>query len=321
MKTLGIAHCDDDRWPNFDVVAYHDHCTDGIAAAAVASLAIESAGGEQPEFVPVQYGHALPQRILNGGKRLLFVDFCPEREHILPIQAAWEDWLAIDHHKHRDWLPAEYPNNACFDLERSGAVLTHDWFFGRSPTCNINRPWEKPHSDESLPLTLRYVQDRDLWRWEMPDSREISAAFGEEPKTLERWRYIVGANPFDWLSDGKCLLASRTRAAKSLASKAFLTQTLAGVPFRAVNATENVSEVGEEILRAFPDVEVACGFFQIGADTMQLSFRSRQHSPGKDTALIAARELGGGGHEHAAGARMDLRDWPHFLRHEVVVRV
>lgn len=58
-----------------------------------------------------------------------------------------------------------------------------------------------------------------------------------------------------------------------------------------------------------------------GADTMQLSFRSRQHSPGKDNALIAARELGGGGHEHAAGARMPLADWPHFLRGQIAVRI
>lgn len=298
MKTL-VTHCD------IDVVAYHDHCTDGIAAAAVVSLAVESAGGTQPEFVPVQYGQPLPQRILAGGKRLLFVDFCPEREQIPTIQAAWEDWLAIDHHKHREWLPAEYPDNAYFDLERSGAVLAHDWFFGRH--------------DANLPLVLRYVQDRDLWRWGMPGSREVSAAFGEEPRTLERWREMVYSDNVDaWLRDGTCLLKSRTRSAQERAKKAFATQTLAGISFRAVNATENLSEVGEEILRAFPDVEVACGFFQIGDDTMQLSFRSRAHQPGRNNALAAARELGGGGHEHAAGARMPLADWPHFLCGQVV---
>lgn len=32
----GIQHYDRDRFPHFDVIAYHDHCTDGIMAAAVA---------------------------------------------------------------------------------------------------------------------------------------------------------------------------------------------------------------------------------------------------------------------------------------------
>lgn len=322
LETQGVPHCDDDRWPNFCVVAYHQNCTDGIAAAAVASLAIENAGDPQPEFVGCHYGQELPERILAGGKRILFVDFCPEREQIAQIKTVWEDWFAIDHHKHRDWLPVEYPNNAAFDLNRSGAVLTSDWFFGRQPTCNIFRPWETPHQDAGLPPVLRYVQDRDLWRWEMPNSREVSAAFGEEPKTVERWREIIQAEEIDeWLKDGTCLLKSRTRAAQSLAGKAFLTQTLTGVAFRAVNCTANVSEVGEEILRAFADVDVACGFFQIGTDVMQLSFRSRAHAPGSHTALSVARELGGGGHEHAAGARMALQDWPHFLRREVAVRI
>lgn len=322
LHTLGTPHCDDSRFPSFCVVAYHDNCTDGLAAAAVVSLAVESAGDAQPEFIPVQYGQALPERILVGGKCILFVDFCPEREQIAQIAAVWEDWFAIDHHKHRAWLPVEFPNNAAFDIDRSGAVLTSDWFFGRQPTCNIFEPWVEPHQDAGLPTVLRYVQDRDLWKWEMPNSREVSAALAEEPRTVERWREIIYAeNLENWRLEGVYLLKSRTRSAKSKASKAFATQTLAGIPFRAVNATEHMSEVGEEILAAFPDIEVACAFFQAGPDTMQLSFRSRAHQPGKFTALAAAVELGGGGHEHAAGARMPLDDWPHFLRGQIAVRL
>jgi len=312
LKTLGVPHCDDDRFPDFDVVAYHGNCTDGIAAAAVASLAIEGAGGIQPEFVPVHYGRPFPQRILDGGKRVLFVDFCPEPEQIAQVQAAWQDWFAIDHHKHRDWLPVEYPNNAAFDLDRSGAVLTHDWFHGREPVANLLRPWETPHQDEGLPVTLRFVQDRDLWRWEMPDSREISAAFGEEPKTVDRWRQIIQSNPFDWLSDGRCLLKSRTRAAKSLANKAFAL-LVSGHKVRACNATENVSEVGEEILLAFPDVNVACAFFFVSPTDVQLSFRSRAHQPSETTALLVAGSIRGGGHIHAAGARMSVEAFSKLL--------
>lgn len=37
MQFHGIRKWDQERFPGFDLVAYHDHCTDGIMAAAVAS--------------------------------------------------------------------------------------------------------------------------------------------------------------------------------------------------------------------------------------------------------------------------------------------
>ena len=46
------------------------------------------------------------------------------------------------------------------DLDRSGAVLA----------------WEHFHPGRPVPLLLRYVQDRDLWRWALPRSREVNAA-------------------------------------------------------------------------------------------------------------------------------------------------
>lgn len=283
----------------FEVVGYHANCTDGIAAAAVALLACNGI----PEFVPMQYGQPLPERILKGGKCVLFVDFCPEREQIEQIQGCWKDWLAIDHHKHRDWLPKEFPGHAIFDMERSGAMLTWD-FFGLQ--------------QDPQPLMIQYVQDRDLWQWKLPDSREISAGLHEEEKTVEHWARLIYANPFDYLSAGKVLLKSRSRAAASLASRAFWVGLSGGGGFMAVNATENVSEVSEEILKRFPAADVACSFFLVRHDTVILSFRSRSHAPDIvcRTALDVAKSFGGGGHTHAAGAQMSLDAWAVYLNLE-----
>jgi len=139
---------------------------------------------------------------------------------------------------------------------------------------------------------------------------------------------------FDLVAYHDILLWSRTRHARNLAEKAFLLVLNARVAkeleksavinagevadvmtvSRAVNATENLSEVGEETLRAFPSIEVALAFFQPSPEAMQLSFRSRAHQPGKWTALRAAKLFGGGGHEHAAGARVTLEEWNQILR-------
>ena len=52
---------------------------------------------------------------------------------------------------------------ARFDMGRSGAVLAWDYFFG-GPSTGRPRPW-----------IVEYVQDRDLWAWKLPRSKEVSA--------------------------------------------------------------------------------------------------------------------------------------------------
>ena len=299
MQTLtcGLIMRDPTRFQDFELVAYHANCTDGIAAAAVVLSATRA---YQPEFVPVHYGQPLPQRILDGnnnpGGTILFVDFCPERDQIESIRKVWPDWFVIDHHKSREWLLKDFPEHAFYDLDRSGAMLTWHWFH------------EKP-----APELLLYVQDRDLWQWKLDRSREVSAALNEEPKTLDVWEDLIHCDPRQFFDTGFVLLRARTRAAKALAEKAFLVNVEREVPFYAVNATENVSEVGEEILARFHEVEVACAFFVIGHHTAQLSFRSRAHNPGQFNALSMAKYFGGGGHEHAAGASLPLIKWARYL--------
>lgn len=299
---LGLEKRDLARWGSFEVCAYHKNCTDGIAAAAVVALASRLEWMPMPEFVPVQYGEPLPDRILAGSQlagkgRILFVDFCPEREQLATL-SDWADWVAIDHHKHRDWLPVEFPAHGVFDLARSGAMLTWDWFF----------------PGKRAPQLLAYIQDRDLWQWRLgPESREISAGLAEEPRDdVQHWLDLILRCPTDWQNDGRVLLKALSRHVKSLARKAFWVGSDYD-RFLAVNATEHVSEVGEEILALYPEAEVACAFFQADHEKVQLCFRSRSHNPGPINALGMAKYFGGGGHTHAAGARMHQPAWSHYL--------
>lgn len=256
MQYHGIPKWDHQRFPSFDVVAYHDHCTDGIMAAAVVDdlLSLRS----NPDFVPVQYGRDLPELIRKGGKRILFVDFCPEQEQLARVAEAWEDFFVIDHHKSRDWT-AEDPWNkhVFYSAEHSGAYLAWAWF--------------ADHSDP--PPMVLYVEDRDLWAWKIPQSRALSAALGHEPRTVERFGELLFSDPNDLIEPkGRILLEAVAHHARSLASKAFPLVLNARVASelekasiinagevaevmtvcRAVNATENRSEVAEEAFTGLP---------------------------------------------------------------------
>ncbi len=77
-----------------------------------------------------------------------------------------------------------------FNMNKSGAVLAWEHFHGikvdketldkalRGP--GSNRGWnaiaDKIESKRQMHELFRYIQDRDLWRWELPNSREISTA-------------------------------------------------------------------------------------------------------------------------------------------------
>ena len=72
-----------------------------------------------------------------------------------------ERLLVLDHHITAEKALAGLPY-AYFDLKKSGAVLA----------------WEWAH-DHPVPWILEYIQDKDLWTWALPLSREINAAIAE----------------------------------------------------------------------------------------------------------------------------------------------
>ena len=58
------------------------------------------------------------------------------------------------------------------DVKRSGAMIT----------------WEALHlPHEDCPDLIEYVQDRDLWRWELPLSREVGSYILTLGETVEEW--------------------------------------------------------------------------------------------------------------------------------------
>lgn len=59
---------------------------------------------------------------------------------------------------------------AHFDMTKSGAVLT----------------WEYFH-DKSVPKLLLHIQDRDIWKWSIPGSDEILTALDCYPQEFEIW--------------------------------------------------------------------------------------------------------------------------------------
>ena len=81
-----------------------------------------------------------------------------------------EALVVIDHHKSAV-VELHDISNTIFDMKKSGAMLA----------------WEFFHPGKEAPKFIQYIQDRDLWQWELPYSKEFSAAFDMIPWEFDEY--------------------------------------------------------------------------------------------------------------------------------------
>ncbi len=155
---------------------YHGNCADGFTAAWVVRQAI----GNDVEFHPGIYGQPAPDC---AGRDVLMVDFSYKRPVLMEMAALANSVLILDHHKTAAADLAGFPAAveiagekiaAIFDMDRSGAQVTWDFF-------NPGKP---------RPLLVDYTGDRDLWRFSLPLSREVNAFVFAHEYTFENWDHL-----------------------------------------------------------------------------------------------------------------------------------
>ena len=144
---------------NIDLLITHKNCPDGLGCAIATKAWHVENGYDVPEIVFVQYGDAVPDCT---GKVVLMADFSFDLPTIEKMHGDSEYLYILDHHKtSEETLKTVSDDYATFDSSKSGAVLTWEYFYG----------------DREVPKILLYIQDRDLWKWELTNSKEFSAGF------------------------------------------------------------------------------------------------------------------------------------------------
>jgi hypothetical protein len=261
------------------MIIYHANCIDGFTAAWVAYGALHGFGSE---FVAAQYGDEPPDV---AGKDVLILDFSYPRATLLEMHATARSLRVIDHHKTAqadlDGLPF-----CVFDVNRSGAGLT----------------WDELYPGIKRPLLVDYVEDRDLWRWSLPQSREISAWLSSFKREFEGWT-ALGADlehrRESCVSQGQAILRSLDVYVECNAQN-FRIGPIGGHEVPVINTTYAISElIGT--LAELPDVPFAAGWFQRQDGKFVYSLRSR----GDFDVSAVAKKYGGGGHKNSAGFTVD----------------
>jgi len=267
---------------------YHANCADGFGAAWVVRKAL----GPEVEFHPASHGH-LPPDVT--GKTVVIVDFAYPYEALMAMAAVADSILVLDHHKTAQADLARVPAagsfgqplnhgnvHAVFDMNRSGAGLTWDYFFPSQPR----------------PALINHIEDRDLWRFKLEGTREVLANLFSYPQDFAVWDELFAAEVSSLLADGVAIERQRQKTVADLVRSTQRRMVIGGhdVPVANIPAMF-ASDAGHVMTEGEPFA--AC--YSDGPKGRSFSLRSTDQ--GVDVSEVAG-QYGGGGHRNASGFRV-----------------
>ncbi|HEY9753489.1 MAG TPA: DHHA1 domain-containing protein [Coleofasciculaceae cyanobacterium] len=286
-------------------------CPDGIAAAWCAYRA-----NPRINIIGCIYGDRLPKAI-KPGDEVFILDFSFPAPMIRKWVRQGVRVTVLDHHKTSlndlsSFSKVIQLNSA---TKVAGLRITQG-----NPKITINQDesgatlaWQYFFPDTPAPWFLRYVRDRDLWKFQLPQSKEMN-----EGLSLLRYEAKSAFDVFDELwyapsaKDAKNIVLEKgipayrekLRQIAAAADRAQLETTPPGVAriYRVMVARLQpqedrlASDVCHELLKRYPNADfVAC----ISSEG-KWSLRSDRNGLDFDVEAVA-KQYGGGGHRNAAG--------------------
>jgi oligoribonuclease NrnB/cAMP/cGMP phosphodiesterase (DHH superfamily) len=269
------------------IVIHHYPCQDGFTAAWAVWL-------KHPdwEFYPAKHGNPLPD--LTNRSEVYFVDFSPKATivyDLLQQPTHPTKIVVLDHHK---TAQADLANvQACdpaglvlevhFDMEKSGAMLA----------------WEYFHVGEDVPDIVKFVEDRDLWRFALLDTKQVTAWLFAQDYDFDGWNYAEDTIQFELgnvLMAGQAILDKQAKDVLELSQFKFRAE-VGGHMVWVVNVPYTLaSDMGHLLCQGEP---FAASYYYDGVK-QKLVYSLRSDENGLDVSEIA-KKFGGGGHKHAAG--------------------
>lgn len=267
---------------------YHGNCADGFTSAWVVRKAL---GKDNVQFVAGSYGEAPPDCV---DRAVVIVDFSYPYEVLREMAYYCRSVLILDHHetaeRNLDGIFDLPKVDGVFDMARSGAMITWNWFFPNKPA----------------PMLVRHVEDRDLWKFNMDGTREIQAAIFSYEYSFNLWdktaNLLETGEGWDTLfNQGAAIERKHHKDVKELVRVCKRPMEIGGVivpvcslPYTLVSDAAGMMALDAPFAACYWDTEKYRVF----------GLRSRKDG-GTNVAKIA-EQYGGGGHANAAGFRIPI---------------
>lgn len=284
--TIREKHQVHERLMTKQIVIYHKNCPDGFTAAWACWKSL----GDEAEYYARNFNDEDIPDV--SGADTYIVDFSYPRDILLDLKGKANSLVVLDHHAtakdHLDGIEGCH-----FDMDRSGAGMAWDYF-----------------NPDALPVLrsplVNYVEDRDLWRFNLPYSKEINAWITSHEFDFETWSNLNNTLRFSFeeaLNVGQALLRGKRVYVAAMKKKALRTSFLGYEDIPVVNAPHiSISELVGSLAE---DAEFAVGWHQLATGDFLYSLRSR----GDFDVRKLAEKVGGGGHPRSAGFNSALPPW------------
>jgi oligoribonuclease NrnB/cAMP/cGMP phosphodiesterase (DHH superfamily) len=287
--------------PNYDIVISHKFCPDG-SASSWCHKQYEKNTKLDTKYHEVHAGEYLD--IDYKDKTVLLVDICFKKNELLEMAKVAKFITVLDHHKSsQDSIDIQADNvNIIFDMKRCGAQIAWDYFFP-----NVQRPW-----------FIEIIADRDLWKWEMKESKEVGAYMNYKGMfhhdAYDRLTVITEKEKEQMYEQGKLIIEFREREIKTYVKNAILTtmktKTSTYVVYLVECRRDYASDVGNLLAKDTKCDFVACYRYNVPTHEWYISCRAEKSNI--DLSVIT-KEFNGGGHIKASGfqfsANIPLKDF------------
>jgi oligoribonuclease NrnB/cAMP/cGMP phosphodiesterase (DHH superfamily) len=266
-----------------DILIYHGpNCLDGFACAWI----IEGRWIGVETHVGV-YGQAPPLEAIEG-KSVLIADFSYDEATLRELAEVARSVTVLDHHEgsepqvkkllHEGIIRGEH------DQKRSGAALT----------------WEYTWGNRHYPKLVVAVQDRDLWKFEVDGTREITSVLSSYGMDMTTWTMVARAiedpgRAQSILAEGRAIMRQRDTDLEAVLNAGTRLMVIGGMSVPVCNAPYFwASEIGGRLAEMAP---FGATYMDLADGRRQFSLRSR----GEVNVNEIAQTYGGGGHPGAAG--------------------
>jgi len=305
------------------VVIYHKGCPDGYGALSgvvykygVKNLFYDEENdilyNYDSSFVAIPSNHStdftrlkeLLEKYPNDNFTLYMVDFFVDKIfEVVKNYPNIKRVVVIDHHKTakeiiEKGIPEEVKDRfeVHLDMDHSAAVLT----------------WKVLNG--FVPEIMEYIEDRDIWKWEIPDSLYVLTAVDAKVFNVLKPNEIVEkllelAQNFpkeEFAKEGQSMIEFKESVVQRLVNNnAHYIVLPSGHKLLAVNSSVFQSDIGNRLAQISPE-GVACVYsispkeddVYVNCSVRSINGRARE----------VAQANGGGGHDNAAGCRVPLRE-------------
>lgn len=277
---------------------YHGNCADGFGAAW-------SVWKKHPDaiFYAGMYGKTKPNCT---GKNVYLVDFSYKADVLKEIVSEAKSVTIIDHHKTAkdDIQPLldDGTINGIFDMAKSGAMLTWEWF----------------HKGETPPRLIRHIQDRDLWKFELEKTREVQAAVFSYPYDFETWDWLMSYCDDDdgfqsLVNQGAAIERKHFKDIEELLSVSMREMNIGGYVVWSANIPYTLASDACHSMCGKGMIDPRDGYGELNPPVFAASYYDAKdgrifslRSVGDFDVSAIAKKYGGGGHKNAAGFKMPI---------------